>query len=258
MYSGFCGHNKKHAVTFEFYISLLQHYEDIGQEYDVYYKYIHKAYIYGILSHVPIGVDDHILDIGGGTGELAHIVWKHFGLRQPILCVEPSESLLVAARKKEGVVAVKATAEEFFSSPPKQLMFNVVLINSCYHHFQNPGFVLSGVRDCLQKDGVGVIISNESLLPIISAAHALYNLTDDTLDLIRSSGLKAEVKQVVRNYTVDKHYWYTFMRKKMYSSLRPFSDEQIEAGIEELEKQYGDDSELQMEIKLRMIFIKHN
>ena len=44
----------------------------------------------------------------------------------------------------------------------------------------------------------------------------------------------------------------------MYSSLRQFSDERIEAGIEEMEKQYGDDSEIQMESTLQMIFIKHN
>lgn len=245
------------------HVQLLQHYKEIGQEYDIYYQYIYKVYTNAILRHVPIGVDDNVLDIGGGTGELAHMIWKQAGLRNRVLCVEPSEDMLVVAREKEGVVTVKATAEEFFNSEssPKQ-MFDVVMMNASFHHFQDPVMVISGVKECLPKNGMGVITSHKSHLPIISMAKALLEKctdhTDNTLDLVQSSGLKAEVKLVVQNYTIDKQFWYNFMRKRMYSFLRQFSDEEIEEGIDEMEKQYGDVSEIQMESKLQMIFIKHN
>ena len=192
---------------------------------------------------------------------MAHMIWKHVGLRQPVLCVEPSEGMLKVAREKDGVVTVKATAEVFFNSPPKR-MFNVVLMNGSFNHLQDPALVISGVRECLPKNGTVVITSHKSHLPIISEAKALLEKctdhTDNTLDLIRSSGLKAEVKIVVQNYAIDKQFWYNFMRKRMYTFLRQFSDEQIEAGIEEMEKQYGDDSEIQMESTLQMILVKHN
>ena len=125
---------------------------------------------------------------------MAHMIWKYVGLRQPVLCVEPSEGMLKVAREKEGVVTVKATAEVFFNSPPKR-MFNVVLMNGSYHHFQDPASVISGVRECLSKNGMGIIISHKSHLPIISEAKDLFEKctdhTDNTLDLIpilRSEG----------------------------------------------------------------------
>ncbi len=179
-------------------------------------------------------------------------------LKKSIVCVEPSEDMIRAANGKEGLTTETATAEEYIATNQQQV-FNVILITNCFHHFQKQSAVLSGIAKILAKDGCAVITTHRSQLPMIRAAEAYLqnrvDSTEPTLKLIEEAGLKGEVKLVDERYNIDKSFWYEFMRRKMYSFYREFTDKEIEDGIMELEEKYGDVDQIEITSIVRLIII---
>lgn len=240
-------------------MQLPEHYKDVAQEYDYYYKYIYELFLEAIKANVQIRPDDHVLDLGCGTGQFSHMVWKSMGLNNCIRCIEPSEDMLRAANGKEGLITEKATAEEFFGSYTSEESFRVILMTNCFHHFSHPAEVLSGIARMLPKDGFAVITTHRSQLPMVRVAETYLKTrvdsTEGTLKLIEEAGLKAELKIVVKHYNIDKSFWYKFMRKRMYSFYRRFTDAEIEAGIAELEEKFGDVDQIEIKSTVRLIII---
>ena len=85
--------------------------------------------------------NDLVVDIGGGTGSIAHNVWKRAGLKHPVICVEPCKGMVEVARKKEGITAVHATAEEFVQLGSYR--FTKALVCCCSHLFNQMDLVFT-------------------------------------------------------------------------------------------------------------------
>jgi len=87
-----------------------------------------------ITERLTIKPEDQLVDIGGGTGEVCAAIRNLVTMTKPAVCVDPSKEMLDIASKKEGIITVLATGEEFLSSKAEYEL-NVVLMNSCVHHF---------------------------------------------------------------------------------------------------------------------------
>ncbi len=230
----------------------------MAQNYDYYYQYIYKLLLNALQANVQIRKGDKVLDLGCGTGMLSHMIWKTIGLKIPIVCIEPSEEMIRAANSKEGLTTQRATAEKYVLTNEQQV-FHVILITNSFHHFQKQSEVLLGIKKMLAKDGCAVITTHRSQLPMIRAAEAYLedrvDSTEPTLNLIEEAGLKGEVKLVVECYNIDKSFWYEFMRRRMYSFYRQFTDKKIEDGIKELEQKHGDADHIKITSVIRLIII---
>ena len=95
------------------------HYKELASKYDTYSLQIlaHHAWSVAdaIMQCVSIDHEDLVADIGAGTGEIAHHIWKSSQLKNPLVCVEPSSSMLEILKEKDGVDPVQACIEDFFS-----------------------------------------------------------------------------------------------------------------------------------------------
>ena len=78
--------------------------------------------------------------MGGGTGEIALQIMSEIKMKKPVVCVEPAKAMFEIASRKEGVISINKTAEEFFSSKPDYPL-KVVLMNGCVHLFTNADLV---------------------------------------------------------------------------------------------------------------------
>jgi len=61
------------------YTSFTAHYNTIAREYDDLHRYIYDLAATAALKHLNLSPDDRLVEIGGGTGELAHLLWKMAG-----------------------------------------------------------------------------------------------------------------------------------------------------------------------------------
>lgn len=190
--------------------------------------------------------DDLVVDIGAGTGYFGYQMWKSAGLKQTVVCVEPSEAMLDKDNLKEGIIPVHATAEEFFKHPHQhwgisQQKFTKVLMCSCVHHFSDLNLVFSNLANHLSDNGFCLILTRpqQTTLPFFRAALKTFkeSCTGNAklLDVLHSCGFVTKVTTEVMQFQVEKRQWYGMLRDCYMSHLSGFTREEMEEGIQELE-----------------------
>ena len=201
--------------------------------------------------------DDSILDIGGGTAEISHRLWKMHNLKTPVLCVDPSEAMLAIARNKEGVETVKSTAEEFFMNDSDGRLFSKILILGCYHHLSDPGIIFTGVARVLSDNGVCFVLRVTSDSAPISFINTLFKEVDfqQIAKLAESKGLRAKILYDCEAIRLKKEACFQFLRNRMISGMSEFTDAEIEMGIKELDQRYGGSQIIDVEYKVNLAVI---
>ena len=91
--------------------------------------------------------DGFILDIGGGTGRIAHNLQ---GSGQKILIVDLSFNMLLQAKQYPSVYSIMANGERL---PLESDHIHAILIADAYHHFLNREQVLLEVKRMLEING---------------------------------------------------------------------------------------------------------
>ena len=56
------------------------HYNKIAGEYDHLYDHVYEAIVAVAVKHLNLSPDVRLAEIGGGTGEVAHLIWKMAGI----------------------------------------------------------------------------------------------------------------------------------------------------------------------------------
>ena len=239
----------------------------MANNYEDFHGIINQDYLLLLQEMVEFGPEDVIADIGGGTGWFAQRFWKLGCLREPVLLVDPSGDMLKMAKDKEGVTPVQATAEQFFSDPPEKLLTKVFIMGAV-HHFQDPATVFQQMASHLAPGGCCVISFHppDNGWPTFSAAKnldmRLTRVDAATTELqLREAGFSwVESKQLTRHHQVTKAQWYKMLRGRYSSTLRHFTDAQIEEGILEIEREkfqsFNDDDIITIDDNLIMIIAR--
>ena len=226
-------------------ISVLEHYQQIASGYDTHYEGLHTAVLPVILNKFNLASDDILLDLGSGTGTLAENIKKQAKLTHNIICVEPNESMVSIAMKKEGITAIQAIAEEYSLKAIHTHHFNKVLIAFCFHHFiDSREMIFTKLSECLPVGGMCLIVERQkkTALPFFKAALEMHqkahanDLTPKQCSSLASPmGFAVTSYEVVLEYTMTKSLWYKTLRERFASFFRQLTDEKIEEGIRELE-----------------------
>ena len=145
--------------------------------------------------------------------------------------------MLEIARTKDGVDTMLATAGEFVSSPALS-NYNKILISRCLHHLHDPAAIFKSMREnCLA--GTLCLVMHDIETPILCYANktASRGLPQEViLSPVEAAGWAVEDHIEVCAVKMTKRDWYGLLRRKSHSSLEVFTDEEIEAGLNELDK----------------------
>jgi len=210
--------------------------------YDTHYEGMHREMLEVIFRILEFDADnDLVVDIGGGTGSLAHSVWKRAGLKHPVVCVEPCKGMVEVARKKEGINVVHATAEEFVQLGSYQ--FTKVLVCCCSHLFNQMELVFTEVAKQLPSGGVCLVIDRhqDTTVPLFKVALDLHigghshSFAENVSKLVKPMGVIVATTTEILEYKMKKSLWYSVLRNRYISYLHQLTDEEIEDGIKELE-----------------------
>lgn len=245
---------------------ILGHYDAICHDYDYLFEEINSACMEIIAKDLQLQPTDTVLDLGGGTGFIAEQICKTGELSAPVWCVDPSAPMIEKAKQRGGVVTVVAAGEDFFSDE-LSINFDKVLMNGVVHHFKDPIKIYRGVYEALKPDGFCLILNRlpATILPFFKAAKETFRKSClEHKDLVKQ--LKTAGFQSVLHYEdaleirVSKRKWYEMLRGRFYSPLDPFSDQEIQEGIEELENgPFGDldsDASITMYDRLFVVEVK--
>ncbi|MFC8965102.1 class I SAM-dependent methyltransferase [Streptomyces sp. NPDC057094] len=224
------------------------HYEELAAEYDEHWVYDpgYVPWMSGrIVEALTLGRTDRIADIGSGTGLFAREVVRHVQPQHPVLCVDPSEAMLLrlGSPPPPGLTPVVASAEDLAegraSLPFEQL--DAMWLKESVHHVADPAHTLQGLADRLAPGGRMLVVMLPASIqyPLFAAALARFEeLQPDPTGIeghLRTAGLEASLTYVEHELRIDRNKYFGMVRARYMSLLSTFTDSEIEKGIEEMQ-----------------------
>ena len=154
-----------------------------------------------------------------------------------MLVVDPTPGMLEIAKKKDGVTTMLATGHEFVTSPAIR-NYNRILIGRCFHHLLDPSTMFKLMRENCQPDTLCLVLHDIEIAVLCYGSKiASKGLPlESILSPLENTGWTMEKHMEVCLGKVKKGEWYRRIRGRMFSSLEVFTDDEIEAGLEELDK----------------------
>lgn len=162
------------------------------------------------------------------------------GIKFPPLVVDPNVHLLEVAKQK-ALDTLLATADEFFSSA-LACEYNKFLFCHSAHHFPDRRKTFGKAFKAIPVGSVCLLIVDDYsnlTLPLFSKALKKQSLKLKGSSLscdLSQAGFSTEQLKGKSLYSYTKDEWYEKLRGRYRSILELFTDEEIEAGIAELEQ----------------------
>ena len=197
-----------------------------------------------MVEYLDLQPDHVVCDVGAGTGRTAENIFKRAGLKNPIICVEPSAGMLEKASGRKGVVGVLKTAEEFFDDVSLCPNLDRVLFNGCIHHLPEPSSVFKNMERSLRPNGLCLIMSMRSLscykrfaeATDINAEYLPPEEVHATRKMLEEANFDVSTSLVELPLKLKKAKFYNMLRGRFVSRLYSLTDEQIKKGIDVLEQ----------------------
>lgn len=220
-----------------------------------YFSSEYKNFIHShIMQDLSLKSSDILADIGGGTGSFTSRLMYEAGMRQAY-CVEPSRAMCDEASKYENITVICGDGEHFLETrtPVSKLLFKEVI-----HHLPHRNKFFVKCFEHLPQGGKLLIITRPQyvVFPFFNGAKEIFARNQPPLQEIenelKNAGFQVMTHHRSHTFTLPKEDWYTMLRHRFMSDLGGFSDAEIEAGIDEIEREYPDQT---MNITDNLIFI---
>lgn len=215
----------------------------MASNYDYFYKEAKEAEASVLLKYFNVQPHHTVIDIGSGTGFLAERLFSRSELKTPVWCVDPSAAMQEEAKKKEGVFPVQKSADEFLDE--------CVVVDQCFdramcvatpHHFVDAVKIFRCVESILSPGGVFLVMeAGEFTFPWFTKVEnrmgAFFGERKEiTSAFLRLAKFEVEVTEENIDFSVTKSKWYDMLRGRFISGLTELTDEEIEEGIDELQR----------------------
>lgn len=159
--------------------------------------------------------------------------------------------MIEVASKRKGLGTSCESAQDFIGH--SDLEYDRLFLKEVVHHIPLDELqeVFDGVCRQLRDDGRMSIITRmptSEHYPFFEAAHKVWvdnqEHYDTYADMLRKSGLEVDV--AIRDFEVrmPKEAWIGMVRARFWSTFSHFSDEELEAGIKELEARFKGEEEV--------------
>ena len=222
------------------------HYDRLANAYDENWAYSRKfvEWMTGrIVDRLGVEPGDRIADVGCGTGLYARGLAERAGR---VVCADPSAKMLEQLPAEDAYIPVRASAEQIGSGdvrPPCD-RFDAILVKEAIHHVDDRRSVLRGLAGLLAGGGrlLVVMLPTRIEYPLFAEALALFERLqpdpEDVAAFMRDAGLDVELEYASFPLSFSKARYLAMVRNRYMSLLSSFDDEQIKAGIAEIDERY--------------------
>eukprot|EP00127_Corallochytrium_limacisporum_P004450 Clim_evm4s164 gene=Clim_evmTU4s164 len=220
----------------------MAHYNILAENFDeswAFERQYEEAFGKDLVPIMGLKEGDEFADIGGGTGEWTLAILKESGLgKERTVVVDPFPEMLTVAEQKRGLKTCCLGAEEYV----KTASIDKVLMKEVVHHIEDLDTYLVNLYKALRPKGRAVIITRPTRteFPFFEAAHGTFADSQPDKSVYTTAAEKAgfSVKVEDRPYPVviKRDVWYKMLRSRFMSTLRDFTEEEVEAGIADLDR----------------------
>ena len=152
--------------------------------------------------------------------------------------------MLETAKSRSGLKPILATADEFFGNADNYSLqkCNKILINMSAHLFPDPQGTFYKAYKYLPEDCLLVAtVRSQPTFPMWRSLREKFVRQvskDEVKTYLDKAGFNVEKTTEVGVVKMTKLDWYDRLRKRVFSTLYEFSDEQIEEGLRELDQEW--------------------
>ena len=219
-----------------------EHYDRLAATYDENWAYspAFVEWMTGcILRRLDIGSGDVVADIGCGTGLYARGLAERAAA---VVCVDASRAMLAQIPAGEQLLPLAAAVEDVAAGRAvlPRGRFDAMLLKEVLHHVEDRAGVVAGLTRLLTPGGRMLVVMLPARIgyPLFAEALALFAARQPDPDGIaaamRAAGLAAEVSYESFPLVFPAERYLGMVRGRYMSLLSHFSDERLEAGIEEI------------------------
>ena len=246
------------------------HYKGVAKSYEdaLFYQKgndFEKQYFAAILKTFSIiNLDTKIVDLGGGTGRIANLLYSSSNLRNNVICVDNSEDMLSVAKTREGVDAVHCNGMDYFKGIESNSV-DRVLLKEFIHHVPIPSLnsLFSNIYNAVSPGGIVLVITRCKKgieYPFSKKAIEVWEQNQEAKetyeDEMKACGftVHSELFTYTLNTTLD--FWLKMVENRFWSTFGPenFTEEQLKDTIEEIRTKYHNESG-NIEFNEKIIFI---
>jgi ubiquinone/menaquinone biosynthesis C-methylase UbiE len=223
------------------------HYARLADSYDENWAYssAFTSWMTGcILERLDPCPGDRVADVGCGTGLYARGLAERAG---SVVCVDASAAMLEQLPNAVALVPVRASLEDLaagIAALPCD-RFDAVLAKEVLHHAVDKDAALGALAELVAPGGrlLVILLSPTLDYPLFDAALDRYGRHPaDPVDLahrLTRFGLQAEVSTASFRLSIRKDKWLAMVADRWMSLLSKFDDEELAAGIAEIDARYG-------------------
>ncbi|MEM7127033.1 MAG: class I SAM-dependent methyltransferase [Chloroflexota bacterium] len=217
-----------------------------------------------VQQSMRLNPEDKVVDLGCGTGVFSSTLYMNAGLSNPVLAVEPSQAMLDQAQNLLGIKPFCANAVTFAQQP--KIRYDKILMKGMIHHVPLVDLpqLYRGVYQQLRPQGLLLTVTRPTFVhyPFFPAALAVWEKHQPPAELFVEEQERAgfSVSYQTHSYPVylPKQQWFAMIRSRFWSTFSYFDDNELRAGIAELEEAYADQDYLSFTDELIFITaVKH-
>lgn len=222
------------------------HYDAIASQYQRAWFYEEGTDYQGwlvatLVPRLQASPSSRVVDLGGGTGNFSAALHRACGLRQFILCVDPSAGLLAQAQTHPEVEPVLADGLGFVGRADQA--YDRLLLKEVVHHFPQTdlGTLFTGAHRQLRDGGRLVIMTrpqDSSHYPFFQGAHqawAAAQLHERVyVAALEVSGFAVALEQADFTVEMPLSRWLGMVKGQFWSNLHGFTEDEMAAGVEEI------------------------
>ncbi len=223
---------------------LKEHYTRLADKYDDFLYYSPKfvrTLTTKMVDKLQLEPDDVLLDLACGTGMYSVDILKQVPLKHPVQAVDPFAEMLAAIPEDCGLAPICMDALAYCANHNG---YTKAFMKEAVHHVDDKARLFADVYANLPKGGAFLLVHVPPTIqyPLFDAAlkraldwHACPN---ELQDLLHDAGFEVERDGLDYPHSIPKIKYFAMVESCYMTLLSSFSDDELAAGLEEMEARY--------------------
>lgn len=221
-----------------------KHYTRLADNYDQYLYYspdFVRTLTSRMIEKLNLSDDDHLVDLGCGTGMYTLDILEQVALQDPVLGVDPYDQMLAQIPVEAPIARLP---EDALSFSERTVSCNKILIKETIHHVRERSQLFANLHRSLRPGGVLLLVHVPPVVryPLFQAAldrcRRWHADPDELVRQLTAAGFQVQREGLEYTHSIPKQHYFKMVGSCYMSVLTSFDSDELATGLQEMETKY--------------------